>query len=190
LVGLKKEGFLATKHVLVGERQLYYVPPRGVDAFVLEYPAIRQINPIMVRHNIAVVDTMLFLVKKRGFCLQSFLSEREVLREEGYKFNSKYREHIPDFLYQDGEEKIAVEVELATKAKQRIQKNFAANMVKYDKQIWVISEKKKGIRDYLLGKEEQGRKVEVISLEQVRNEVYIPYGQTQTKRRYNDGGGS
>jgi len=96
----------------------------------------------ILQHNIYVVETAIYLLKKEIVkSLDDITSEKELYSLSGFG----NRKHQPDFIFEKEGKIYAVEIELSIKIMERLEKNMKDNFLNYDYQIWVIDEKNKKI---------------------------------------------
>jgi len=105
----------------------------------------RKIRVEQIVHDIAVLDTAIFLNKKHGIEFDTIKTEIELHRQDGFGV----RKHRPDFVIARGGKLVCVEVELTLKAKDRFLKIIAENFIDYDLQIWVVPDMENKIAQIL-----------------------------------------
>ena len=92
----------------------------------------------IIKHNIYVIDTLIYLIRKEVIKTQdSVTSEKELNRDNGFSD----RKHQPDFVYKKDNKNICVEVELSIKSIEKLEKNIKDNFLNYDTQIWVLEKR-------------------------------------------------
>jgi len=89
-----------------------------------------------IMHDVYVLDTVIFFIGKANVSLSNITSEKELHSADGFG----HRRHYPDFVVNG---KIAVEIEIALKSKERLRKNIEANYLDYDLQYWILGENPK-----------------------------------------------
>ncbi len=130
---LIEAGYIDRKHVLYGVPSLYFVTHAGKSLIhVSAKPDKIKVDQIV--HDIAVVDTALYFLLKRGVALADITSEKTLHQQDGFG----ERRHRPDFIFTDGDQCHSVEVELTPKSKERTLKNIADNFLSYTSQNWVV----------------------------------------------------
>lgn len=93
-----------------------------------------------IRHDIAVIDTLIYLMKRKIIdSIDSVTSEKELNRKKGFGD----RRHQPDFIFNKDGKSYALEVELSIKSMERLEKNIKNNFMNYDHQIWVVEKNSK-----------------------------------------------
>ena len=97
-----------------------------------------------ILHDIAVIDTAIYLMKIWDIGLGDIVTEKELHSKDGYG----RRSHQPDFVVKLAGKEIAIEVELTTKSRERFMKNIEDNFMRFETQFWVVSNEK-GVRDNL-----------------------------------------
>jgi hypothetical protein len=114
-----------------------------------------------ITHDIYVLDTVIFYVRKHGISLRDIESEKELHIKDGFGA----RKHQPDFTFSTNGKKIAVEIELNPKMKNRLEKNIRDNYLNYDGQIWITNDTK--VVGLLQGFANEYGDIEIIRLEEV-----------------------
>ena len=87
-------------------------------------------------------------------------------RQDGFS----NRKHRPDFVIADNKN-ICIEVEMNLKSKDRFTKNIKDNFMEYDKQIWIVPNNKRKIRDILEESKIIYPNIEICSLDEVQEYV-------------------
>lgn len=131
---LIEAGYIERKHFIYGVPRLYFVTRKAVKLLDLEYytPNIRIEQ---ITHDIAVIDTAIYLINNEGVEKSSITTEREMKHKAGFG-NPK---HFPDFIYYTKENKtFCVEVELSAKKPTTLERNIKNNYKVYDVQRWFI----------------------------------------------------
>lgn len=166
---LRESGYIERKSVLYGVPRLYYLTHKAkmlINANKNQF----NIRVDQINHNIAVLDTVLYFIKKDGLKLADIKSEREIQSKDGFS----ERRHYPDFVFYENETSYAVEVELSLKDKARLEKNIQKNFIGYDYQIWIIPKTDTSIRKVLSDKIKAYPNIaEIIDLESVREYVKL-----------------
>ena len=113
-----------------------------------------------LRHDIKVLDTVVYFMKTKGLTPNDFTSEKEMHRADGFN----QRKHKPDFLFQENGEITAVEVELSIKDFKRLEENTSINL-EYNTQLWIISKSSKKIEANLTKLQKSYYNISLIYLE-------------------------
>lgn len=154
---LIEAGYIERKHFIYGVPRLYFVTRKAVKLLDLEYytPNIRIEQ---ITHDIAVIDTAIYLINNEGVEKSSITTEREMKHKAGFG-NPK---HFPDFIYYTKENKtFCVEVELSAKKPTTLERNIKNNYKVYDVQRWFIpSDRQKVIDNVKTIGEKYGVKIE------------------------------
>ncbi len=140
---LIEAGYIERKHFIYGVPRLYFVTRKAVKLLDLEYytPNIRIEQ---ITHDIAVIDTAIYLINNEGVEKSSITTEREMKHKAGFG-NPK---HFPDFIYYTKENKtFCVEVELSAKKPTTLEKNIKNNYKVYDVQRWFIPSDRQKVID-------------------------------------------
>ena len=128
-------GYLARKKYLYGMPYLYTLTHKG-RVLIGVNKREDKIRVDQIAHDIYVVDVVIFLLKKYNLSLDAITSEKELHIKDGFGT----RKHQPDFVFTMEGKQYAVEVELALKGRERIEKNIRDNYLSYDHQIWITNE--------------------------------------------------
>ena len=91
-----------------------------------------------ITHDIYIIEAIIYYVKKYDVALSAIESEKELHIKDGFGI----RRHQPDFVVNSADGRVAVEVELNAKAKDRMEENIRENYLKYDKQVWITNNSK------------------------------------------------
>jgi len=92
-----------------------------------------------IRHDVYVLDTVIQLLHKNQIALDNIQTEKELHQQDGFS----NRNHRPDFVFEQSGEKIAFEIELSLKSRERLERNIKDNFNKYKMQLWFIERKNK-----------------------------------------------
>jgi hypothetical protein len=156
-------GYIERKFYITGIARLYTVTRKAVEVFGLDYytPKIR-LDQIF--HDIAVVDTVVYLTHNHGIDPASIITERD--RKHIAGFSNPI--HFADFSYttQDGKT-VCVEVELSAKKQDTLFRNIQKNYKEYDAQIWVIPSDKPKIVESVKRAAQKYGNIEILPLERV-----------------------
>lgn len=121
-----------------------------------------------INHDITVLDCVVAFISRYAITLDDIITEKEMHARDGFG----NRRHYPDFIIEKDGEKIAVEIELTLKAKERILKNGKDNFLICDKQIWIISQSSRKINEILKELQSRYPNIEILFLEDVVNDVF------------------
>ncbi len=116
-------------------------------------------------HDIAVVDTAIYFMKKLK--VVNIKSEREFRHDSGFKRDG----HYPDFICNVGSATYAVEIEMTVKNKNVLENNIKKNYLSYDNQVWVVPKDKTKIWTVLEKSKSTYSNIFLISLEEVSSYV-------------------
>ena len=132
---LIEAGYIKREKILYGVAGIYRNTAKGVKRERLPLGSdCRKTRIEQIVHDIAVLDTVIFLGKNHGIEYDNVKSEIELHRLDGFGV----RKHRPDFVVTKDGKTICVEVELSLKAKARFEKIIQDNYMAYDSQIWVV----------------------------------------------------
>lgn len=155
-------GYVERKHILYGVPALYFPAHKGKMLIGVSGRADK-IKVDQIAHDIAVVDTAIYIHLQRKVKLKRITTEKELHKKDGFGT----RKHQPDFTYRASDKNYAVEVELTAKSKERLEKNLQENFMAYDKQKWIVPRNQTKIRKVLKDNEAAYPNVEVLSLERI-----------------------
>lgn len=135
--------YLERKHILYGIPGLYFL---GSSSRFITGPTYKYKYKLDdISHNIAVVDTVIYLIETLNLKIDDFKSERQLHSLDGFS----NRKHQPDFVFTEDGKNYCVEVELTPKNRQRFIKNAKDDFHNYDGTIWVIPKDNERIRNYI-----------------------------------------
>lgn len=133
LAKLIEAGYIERKYLLYGIPGLYFVTPKAKRAFNLEY-VTQNVRIEQIQHDIYVIDTAIYFIKKYGIDSNSIITERALKHIDGFRNNK----HRPDFLFKQDNKIFCVEVELSAKKYDNLNKNMKNNYLAYDGQKWIV----------------------------------------------------
>ena len=162
---LIENNFVERKKYLYGIPSLYFLTSIG-KRMINASNYKDNVKLEQIQHDIYVVDTVLYFIKKYNLQLTDILSEKQMHQMDGFAV----RKHRPDFVFKKGDKLHCVEVELTQKAKTRLEKNIKDNYMNYESQKWIVPSEQIKIRHYL---EENAAKyeIEIINLKEVEEFV-------------------
>lgn len=144
LHALIEAGYVDKKKILYGIPSLYLLTHKG--RILIGYSKKPdKIRIEQIPHDILVLDTLLYVKPLFNLSMNDIKSEKELHRLDGFG----NRKHYPDFIFQYGDKKIAVEIEISSKAKERLRKNVETNYLNYDYQFWIIKKGNQALVDTL-----------------------------------------
>lgn len=138
-------GYLERKHILYGVPGLYFLTPQTKRLVGIKYYS-NKIKLGEVMHDLAVIDTVIFLCSRYELTMEVFRSERELHSLDGFS----NRKHQPDATFTLNNVRYCLEVEFSEKSKVRFHTNVKDNFQNYDKQIWVIPKNETKIKQMLI----------------------------------------
>ena len=133
-------GYLERKKYLYGLPYLYTLTHKG-RMLIGANKRKDKIRLDRIAHDIFLLDTVIYFIKKHNISLDDIESEKELHIKDGFSG----RKHHPDFVFSlnnKNNKKYAVEVELNPKTKSNLEKNIRSNYMNYDRQIWITNDKK------------------------------------------------
>ena len=131
---LMKAGYLSREKILYGVAGIYRLTNKGVKLEGLGRGRKAGIRIEQIRHDIAVLDTAIFLSEEREIKYKDMKTELELHRQDGFG----KRQHRPDFIFKKDGKITCVEIELSLKSKSRFEAIIKDNFMAYDRQIWIV----------------------------------------------------
>ena len=163
---LIENGYMTRNRVIYGVAGIYNITAKAKKELDIPLPISKQ-RLDQIAHDIAVIDTAIYLIQAGETTLAQIQTEKELRHKQGFS----NRGHEPDFIYTKGGQTICVEAELSLKAKDRLMKNLKNNYLKYDVQKWVIPEHKQAIYEIVSKAGVEYPNIEIVSLETVRSAI-------------------
>jgi len=161
---LVEAGYLEREKYLYGIPYMYTLSHKGRILLGVNKREDK-IRVDRITHDIYIIEAIIYYVLKYGISLAEIESEKELHIKDGFGL----RKHQPDFIASIAGERVAVEVELNSKAKNRMEENIRENYLKYDKQIWITNNSKvKSLLKIFTG---EYSNIEVLRLEEVLEHV-------------------
>lgn len=157
---LVDNGYLKRKRYLYGLPALYNITSRGYKALAMPVKNVN-VSVGIIEHELAVVDTYLYLKEKYHLNYDDFKSERQLRVEYT---NSK---HYPDIIFNVNESSYCVEVEFSLKNATLLERNIKENYISYDNQIWVIKKEHYRLNKLLQKYEMEYPNIEIILWEEI-----------------------
>jgi len=152
--------YINRKKILYGIPYLYTLTHKGRILLGLNKREDK-IKLEQVRHDIYVIDTVIYFIKEFQLSLENIITEKELHIKDGFG----ERKHQPDFVINLGDKKYAVEIELNLKAKPKLEKNIRDNHINFDKQIWLTNDNR--VYDLIKNFAGEYSTIDVIRLEKV-----------------------
>jgi Mn-dependent DtxR family transcriptional regulator len=132
---LVDNGYLVHEQIFHLKPGIYYPTWKGVNAAGDPLSPAR-VNLTEYEHDLIVTDIALYFEKKYGY----WKSEREIRSDKGITLKSQNHVHIPDGLTIIEGKKIAIEVELTQKGKERIKRIFSRHLRSNDyDEVWYLA---------------------------------------------------
>ena len=153
-------GYLTRKKYLYGIPYMYTLSHKG-RILLGANKREDKIRVDRITHDIYIIEAIIYYVKKYGVALSAIESEKELHIKDGFGL----RKHQPDFVVSFADVRIAVEVELNPKPKDRMEENIRENYLKYDRQVWITNHSK--VKSLLKGFIGEYSNIEVLALEDV-----------------------
>ena len=156
-------GYINRKKVLYGIPSIYNLTNKS-KILVPEVNLQSKIRIEQITHDIAVLDTAIFLHKTRNIPYNAIQTEKELHRKDGFGT----RKHRPDFVYTKDRQNICTEIELSLKAKHRLEQNIKSNFLAYDNQLWIVPDRQHKITSILEENSITYSNIEIIELKEVQ----------------------
>ena len=157
---LTEAGYLEREKYLYGIPYMYTLSHKGRILLGVNKREDK-IRVDRITHDIYIIEAIIYYVLKHGVTLAQIESEKELHIKDGFGL----RKHQPDFVVSSADGRIAIEVELNPKPKNRMQENIRENYLKYDKQVWITNHSK--VKSLLRGFADEYSNIEVLRLEEV-----------------------
>ena len=161
-------GYLARKKYLYGMPYIYTLSHKG-RILLSANKREDKIRLDRITHDINVIEAIIYYVLEFGLSLSDIESEKELHIKDGFGI----RKHQPDFVVNLPNERMAVEMELSPKAKNRMEENIRENYLKYDRQIWITNDNK--VLSLIGQLKNEYSNIDVIRLEEVLEYVKARY---------------
>lgn len=163
---LRQAGYIEKVKILYGVSSLYKLTSRGkriLDVSVKE----EKIRVEQIMHNIAMLDSVVFFMKKYNIKLVNVVSERQLHSMQGFR----NRKHVVDFAFVLADKSFGVEIELTLKAKKRLISNVEDNFTRYDYRVWIVPTAEHQIKQILDDTKAIYPNIKTLSLEEVQDYV-------------------
>lgn len=159
---LMDAGYIKRKHYIYGIPGLYFTTKKAKEVFALDY-ITSSIRIEQIVHEIAVVDTAIYLMRKKELTLKQFTTEREQKHKLGFGKPT----HSPDLLFDNN----CVEVELTLKNTTKLEKNVKRNFIEFDWQYWVVEDSHSKLVNCLQEYQKRYPNMKIINLKEVQTFV-------------------
>ena len=141
---LIEAGYIKRQKILYGVAGIYSNTNKAKNIAAIANTD-QKIRVEQILHDIAVLDTAIYISKKYGIEFSDMITEMELHRKDGFGV----RKHRPDFVYTIDGKTTCVEIELTLKAKTRLEKNIQDNFMNYDNQLWIVPSLNSAISDVI-----------------------------------------
>ena len=158
--------YINRRKILYGVPSLYSLTHKGrkaVNASIKD----NKIRVEQIQHDIAVIDTLIFIMNKFKVNLSDVTTEKQLHQLDGFG----ERRHHPDFIFVKDNKTYSVEVELSLKAKTRLEKIIENNFMEYNRQFWVVPDNQVKILKILEISKLKYTDIAIISLERIEGYV-------------------
>lgn len=160
---LIEAGFLSRKKYIYGIPSLYTLSHRGRILSGYNKRAVN-IRIERINHDIYVLDTALWLMRKINITAKSIVTEHQLHAKDGFGVSK----HYPDFVVVHNKMTYAVEIELSLKEKKRFEGIIRDNYKNYDRQVWVVPENQKKIINILNDNTKLYKNLRIYYLEEIK----------------------
>ena len=157
---LVEAGYLERKKYLYGIPYMYTLSHKGRILLGVNKREDR-IRVDRITHDIYILEAIIYFALKYDVPLSVIESEKELHIKDGFGI----RKHQPDFVVNVAKKRIAVEVELNPKPKDRMEENIRENYLKYERQLWITNNSK--VKSLLKGFSGEYSNIEVMPLEEI-----------------------
>jgi len=157
---LLEAGYLARRKYLYGVPYMYTLSHKGRILLGVNKREDR-IRVDRITHDIYIIEAIIYYALRYGVPISSIESEKELHIKDGFGL----RKHQPDFVVNSAGGRVAVEVELNPKPKDRMEENIRENYMKYDRQVWITNNSK--VKSLLKEFTGEYSNIEVMPLEDV-----------------------
>lgn len=137
-------GFISREKIIYGFPFLYQLTPKGKTLIGMSRKK-EKIRIEQIIHDSTVVEVAIYIHNKYGIPYKDMTTEKELHSKDGFSI----RKHRPDFIFTQDKYVICVEVELTMKSKERFEKNIKDNFMSYDRQLWILSDLKTRMYQFL-----------------------------------------
>lgn len=163
---LIESGYISRVKILYGIPYIYTLEPKARSLIHFTNKP-EKIRVDQVVHDIAVLDTAIYLNQVYGIPFSSMRTEKQLHSQDGFS----NRKHQPDFVFNHKDKFVCVEVELSLKSKPRFEKNIEDNFSNYDMQYWFVPETIPKIKTILEEKEKFYPNIHIFKIEEVQKYV-------------------
>lgn len=159
-------GYITRKKVLYGYPGLYTVTHKG-KVLIGANKRQGKIRLEQIYHDVAVLDTACFLIKKAIATSSQITTDKELHSIDGFGMRS----HKPDFIFTANGKLTAVEVEMTRKNQDRFSKNVKENYLTYDSQVWVVPKRETAIIKLLSNWKLQYSNITILEYEVIKDSI-------------------
>ena len=159
---LIEAGYIDRRFVLYGVPRLYFATHKG-KALIYASLKADKFRIERIHHDIAVLDTAIYFMLHKNVAPGDIRTEKEQHQQDGFGG----RKHKPDFVFGQEGKRIAVEVELTPKARQRITTTLRENFLDYDGQRWIVPQAQVRINQLTEESAAIYPDIEVLALEEI-----------------------
>lgn len=157
---LVDHGYLVKKRYLYGIPAIYTVTSLAYKVLGMSTKN-NKVSVGVIEHELAVVDSYLYLKNEYQLNSNDFKSEREL------RLEFVPAKHYPDIVFSKEKENYCVEVEFSLKSKTLLERNIKENYLNYEKQIWVIKSEHHRLNKLLTDFKDEYPNISIISWEAI-----------------------
>ena len=158
--------YIKREKILYGVAGIYRNTVKAAKIERLPNVSNRKIRIEQIKHDIAVLDAVIFFGKNHGIQYENIKSEIELHRQDGFGI----RKHRPDFVFTKDGKTICVEVELSLKARNRFENIIKENYRVYDSQIWIVPSLDTKMASILKKNKSTYNNIHVLSLSKIQDQ--------------------
>lgn len=163
---LIENNFVDRKRILYGTAGIYTITKKARKQFHIDL-SNSKIRVEQIQHDINVVDTAIYFMKKYSLTLDDIKTEKELQHERGFGT----RVHQPDFVFLKDKETHCVEIEMSLKAKKRLEQILKNNFLNYDVQFWIIPDEQQKIIEFVANSVNQFPNIEIVLLSTIQEYI-------------------
>ena len=160
---LIQAGYIKREKILYGVAGIYSNTSKARNIAAIANTD-QKIRVEQIKHDIAVLDTAIYISKKHNIPFSDMTTEMELHRKDGFGV----RKHRPDFIYTIDGKTTCVEIELTLKAKDRLEKNLHDNFMNYENQLWIVPSLHSPIADIIKRNIPKYLSIDIIELQEVQ----------------------
>lgn len=154
--------YIERKYILYGIPSLLFLTDKTKRLLNLKY-VTKDIRVDKILHDINVIETYIYLIYCYKLDKKVLQTEREIKQEKLL--------HTPDIIFIFDNSQYAIEVEMSEKSFDKLEKIIKGNYLKYEKQIYIISENQTKIIDNVNKLKSKYDNINILALEKMKEYV-------------------